>query len=74
MLNHLHYFDNFDNLAHYTIAGPTCSLGEEYSFKEIKWPLPIPTKYDKSFVPNTTALLIIPFFGALVICHIHFLL
>jgi hypothetical protein len=73
-LNRQTSFINFDNLANYTIADLTCSLGEEYCFKEIKWPLPIPTKYDKSFVPNTTALLIIPFFGALVICHIHLLL
>ena len=62
-------------LSTFSMGDVTCAFGETYCLTDFKWPLPIPNTYhDHSFVPSTDALLIVPFFLALVICTIQLII
>ena len=71
--SNLEVFD-LNNLANLTIADLLCAWGDELCIPELAWPLPIPpkiVKFGKEFIPSLNALLLTPFFGALLICVVQ---
>ena len=69
-------FIDFDNLKNLTFADVLCYFGDDFCIPDLKYPLPIPKtviKFAPEFLPSFRAVLLAPYFVALIICVIQLL-